>query len=78
MRIVVCDTDKNGVENAERGERTQAEIADMEQFLQNAKNAKVGEVVICPNCANEFRKRTYNQCFCCKGCKDNYWNLVKA
>ncbi|MGB0849133.1 MAG: hypothetical protein ACPGSM_20535, partial [Thiolinea sp.] len=59
------------------GERTQAEIADMEQFLQNAKNAKVGEVVICPNCADEFRKRTYNQCFCCKGCKDNYWNLVK-
>ncbi|MGB0849476.1 MAG: hypothetical protein ACPGSM_22255 [Thiolinea sp.] len=70
----VCDTDKN---SEERGERAQTEIADMELFLQNAKNAKVGEVVICPNCAEEFRKRTYNQCFCCKGCKDNYWNLVK-
>lgn len=70
----VCDTDKSG---AERGERTQAKIADMEQFLQNAKNAKVGQVVICPNCADKFRKRTYNQCFCCKGCKDNYWNLLK-
>ena len=73
----VCDTDKYNVKNRGSGERTQAEIADMEQFLQNAKNAKVGEVVICPNCADEFRKRTYNQCFCCKGCKDNYWNLVK-
>lgn len=66
----VRDTDKSG-------DRTRAERADMEQFLQNAKDAKVGEVVLCPNCATDFKKKTYNQCFCSKGCKDNYWNLVK-
>ena len=73
----IRDTDKSDMKVSTIGERTQAERADMELFLQNAKNAKVGQVVICPNCAESFRKKTYNQCFCVKGCKDNYWNLVK-
>lgn len=66
----VRDTDKPDEKQAQ-------EQDEMALFYQNAKAAKTGETVTCPNCAEAFRKRTYNQCFCAKGCKDNFWNLLK-
>jgi hypothetical protein len=45
-----------------------------------AKQAKVGETVICPSCGTPFVKTHYQQAFCkTKGgtvCKDKYWNTV--
>lgn len=55
----------------------QNELDDMALFYQNAKQAKVGEVLTCPTCTNNFRKKTYNQCFCASGCRDTFWNLTK-
>jgi hypothetical protein len=49
----------------------------MALFYQNAKQAKVGELLTCPTCAEPFRKKTYNQCFCASGCRDTFWNLTK-
>jgi hypothetical protein len=44
------------------------------------KDAKVGDVCICPSCGTEFTKEHYQQAFCkSKGstvCKDKYWNTV--
>lgn len=55
----------------------QKELDDMTLFYQNAKQAKVGEILTCPTCATSFRKKTYNQCFCSSGCRDTFWNLTK-
>ena len=55
----------------------QQELDDMALFYQNAKGAKVGELLTCPTCAERFRKKTYNQCFCASGCRDTFWNLTK-
>lgn len=45
-----------------------------------AKEAKVGEVCICPSCGTKFIKTNYQQAFCKSRsgtkCKDKYWNLV--
>jgi len=45
-----------------------------------AKQAKVGETVMCPSCGTPFVKTNYQQAFCkTKGgtvCKDKYWNTV--
>ena len=55
----------------------QQELDDMALFYQNAKGATVGELLTCPTCAERFRKKTYNQCFCASGCRDTFWNLTK-
>ena len=68
--VEVRDTDKLGA-------RQEQELDEMALFYQQAKSAPTGSTVTCPNCAADFRKKTYNQCFCVKGCKDNFWNLVK-
>ena len=39
-----------------------------------AKAAKVGAVIKCACCGEEFVKRYYQQAFCCPKCKDDYWN----
>lgn len=45
-----------------------------------AKEAKVGDVVICPSCETLFKKEHYQSTFCkTKGkrvCNDRYWNTV--
>jgi len=45
-----------------------------------AKEAKVGDSVICPSCGSKFIKTSYQQAFCKTkrgtACKDNYWNNV--
>ena len=42
-------------------------------YLAN-KSAKVGELIKCPICGTEFKKKQYSQAFCCTHCKDTYWN----
>nr|DAM44023.1 MAG TPA: NinG protein [Caudoviricetes sp.]DAQ97851.1 MAG TPA: NinG protein [Caudoviricetes sp.] len=46
-----------------------------EQYRSN-KSAMVGQPIICagPYCHKEFKKRYYQQAFCCLKCKDQYWN----
>lgn len=44
-----------------------------ERYLAN-KKAKCGEMIICPICGTEFKKKQYSQAFCCSTCKDKYHN----
>lgn len=44
-----------------------------EQYKNN-KSANVGEMIICPICKETFKKKTYQQAFCCRSCKDKFWN----
>lgn len=39
-----------------------------------AKQAKVGSAIKCGYCSNVFIKRYYQQVFCCRSCKDAFWN----
>ena len=41
------------------------------------KVSKVGEFITCPVCGEEFKKKSYQQAFCCTKCKDAYWNNKK-
>lgn len=43
------------------------------QYKEN-KAAKVGTVIKCTVCGEEFTKKQYSQAFCCGQCKDAYWN----
>lgn len=45
-------------------------------YLTN-KTAKVGDMITCPVCGEVFKKRQYSQAFCCRTCKDSYWNNKK-
>jgi len=60
-------------------------LKSLEEAIQEAKDAKVGDMVSCPNCGAETRKTTYHKVFCSnrkthgrKNCKDQYHNRVKA
>jgi hypothetical protein len=53
----------------------------MTEAYTKAREAKVGEFVICPCCGNGYLKIFYNQVFCSNAktkrfnnCKDKYWN----
>lgn len=48
-----------------------------EQYRLN-KLAKVGEMIVCPICKEEFKKKQYSQAFCCTEHKDKYWNIKKS
>ena len=41
------------------------------------KEAKVGEVIVCPICGEKLTKKSYQQAFCSTKCKDAYWNNKK-
>jgi ribosomal protein L37AE/L43A len=43
------------------------------QYLYN-KEATVGTDLICPICGTSFVKKQYSQAFCCKECKNKFWN----
>lgn len=43
------------------------------QYKTN-KSAKTGDLIKCPVCGAEFKKKIYQQVFCCSKCKDAYWN----
>ena len=38
------------------------------------KEAAVGDSITCPVCNTTFTKKQYSQAFCCKDCKDKFWN----
>ena len=38
------------------------------------KEAVVGDTITCPVCGITFIKKQYSQAFCCKKCKDKFWN----
>lgn len=38
------------------------------------KAASIGEEIVCPSCGKHFIKKSYQQAFCQKECKDRYWN----
>lgn len=46
----------------------------MKSSYELNKAAKVGEQITCPVCGTVFNKKQYSQAFCCKECKDSYWN----
>lgn len=48
-----------------------------DRYLKN-KEAKTGETIKCPICGEVFTKKHYVQTFCCKECKDRYWNSLKS
>lgn len=43
------------------------------QYLYN-KETEVGTNLICPICNTSFVKKQYSQAFCCKDCKNKFWN----
>ena len=43
------------------------------QYLYN-KEAATGTNLICPICGTSFIKKQYSQAFCCKDCKNKFWN----
>ena len=38
------------------------------------KQAKCGDIIICPICGKEFKKKQYSQAFCSAKCKDKFHN----
>ena len=48
-----------------------------DRYLKN-KEAKTGETIKCPICGEVFTKKNYAHAFCCKECKDRYWNSLKS
>ena len=46
-------------------------------LYKNNKSAKVGTEVECPTCHKRFIKKSYQQAFCCKDCKDKFWNRTR-
>lgn len=43
------------------------------QYTEN-KSKKVGEMCVCPVCGQTFTKKQWQQAFCCRKCKDEFWN----
>lgn len=56
--------------------KTSISKRDQNLYLHN-KDAKTGETITCPICGEVFIKKQYAQAFCCKECKDSYWNASK-
>ena len=46
-------------------------------LYKNNKSAKVGTEIECPTCHKRFIKKSYQQAFCCKDCKDKFWNRTR-
>lgn len=52
-------------------------LDEMRTRYQQAKHAKAGDTIHCPFCEISFEKKTHNQTFCQRACKDDYWNTIK-
>lgn len=52
----------------------------IKEAYARSKQAKVGDVCVCPSCNRSFIKEHYQQAFCKSmpgtKCKDRYWNTV--
>jgi hypothetical protein len=55
-------------------------MGKLKEAYKKSKEAKVGELCICPSCKSKFIKTSYQQAFCKNKpgsiCKDFYWNNV--
>ena len=51
---------------------------DLEYYYRN-KQARIGETIVCAEnrCRNRFKKKTYQQAFCCTKHKNQFWNRQK-
>jgi len=52
---------------------------DSSIYVMNRKAKKTGDKCLCPGpkCNRTFVKKSYQQAFCCKKCKDQFWNRVR-
>lgn len=41
-----------------------------------ADKANVGEIIKCPYCGTNIKKKSYQHKFCNTKCKDRYWNYI--
>ena len=50
------------------------------RVYERNKAAKVGEIILCAEnrCQKQFVKKFYQQAFCCKKHKDQYWNRQRG
>lgn len=74
------DGDESNIDYDElRAEREDGVTLDVIRYRTN-KNAKVGSIITCagPLCNKKFRKKSYQQCFCCTRHKDQFWNRREA
>jgi hypothetical protein len=66
--------------NKSNNQLTDNSVKKLKELYLVAKNAKVGDEVICPSCKTIFIKTNYQQAFCKTHigtkCKDYYWNNV--
>ncbi|QQG32220.1 hypothetical protein CkP1_0091 [Citrobacter phage CkP1] len=46
----------------------------MEPIYRNNALVKVGSIMSCPCCNEQFKKKSYQQKFCNVKCKDHFWN----
>ena len=51
-----------------------SKLSKRQEAYLNNKSAKVGDMITCPICGEVFKKKQYSQAFCCKQCKDTFWN----
>ena len=58
-------------------------ISIMKYHYNKAKDAKVGDNIVCPGCNGRHIKTTYQKVFCSNiktkptgNCKDKFWNIV--
>ncbi len=68
------NTDKPIVRVTDNLEPTQSKMISLYEIAQQA---KAGDLIACPLCELQFKKKTYNQCFCKSDCKDTFHNIVK-
>lgn len=64
---------EQAIEDAEARNKRKDEIR-LARFNEN-KLAKVGALCVCPACGNGFVKKSYQQKFHSRKCKDRFWNL---
>lgn len=58
------------------GLENEQKIKNMKDCYSFNKGAKINADIICPACWQKFNKKAQAHAFCCKKCKDVYWNTV--
>lgn len=57
-------------------DKIEYEVEADEYIYRSGKKAKAGSIIKCagPMCGKKFKKKSYQQAFCCSRCKDQFWN----